>query len=325
MNPIIETERLTKTFDTTVAVERLDLEVHKGDVFGFLGPNGSGKTTTIRMLLGLIRPTAGRARIFGYDVATETRRILPRVGAIIETPVFYPYLSGLDNLRAMAIASGMQKATARRRIAETIELVGLEGRERDRYRQYSLGMKQRLGIAAALLNEPDLVLLDEPTNGLDPAGIQEMRELIRSLAASGRTVFVSSHVLHEVEQMCTHVGIMKRGQMVHSGRVSDLLAERGCVVIRLSSPDEALRAVSILSHARDTGASWLGSVEMENRAGSCCIEIDTVAARSVDLNRMLGVQGIYAAEIRCERADLEDLFMTMTTDVELLPPQKEVA
>ena len=194
VNIIISTSRLTKAFGRLVAVNDLHLQVMQGDVFGFLGPNGSGKTTTIRMLLGLIRPTAGRAIIFGMDTAQQLPSILPRMGAIVETPVFYPFLSAIDNLRVVGAASGMVWSKAnQRRIDEVLELVELHAQARMLYRKYSLGMKQRLGIAAALLTDPELVLLDEPTNGLDPAGMFEIRQLIQRLAALGKTIFLSSH------------------------------------------------------------------------------------------------------------------------------------
>src|SRR5438270_13065888 len=188
---IISTSRLTKAFGKLVAVNDLHLEVMRGDVFGFLGPNGSGKTTTIRMLLGLIRPTAGRVVIFGMDNTYQLPAILQRVGAIVETPVFYPFLSGMDNLHAVAAASGMRSGKAnRRRIDEVLELVELRAQAKTAYRKYSLGMKQRVGIAAALLADPELVLLDEPTNGVDPAGMFEIRQLIHRLAALGKTIFL---------------------------------------------------------------------------------------------------------------------------------------
>src|SRR5258706_2485425 len=212
---VISTSRLTKAFGNLVAVNDLHLQVMRGDVFGFLGPNGSGKTTTIRMLLGLIRPTAGRAVIFGMDVIQHMPSILPRIGAIVETPVFYPYLSGMDNLHVVGAASGMVSGKAnQRRIDEVLELVELHAQAKMAYRKYSLGMKQRLGIASALLTDPELVLLDEPTNGLDPAGMVEVRALIGQLAQRGTTVFLCSHLLHEVQQVCTRVAILKDGALL---------------------------------------------------------------------------------------------------------------
>src|SRR6266852_8191764 len=242
-NVIISTSRLTKAFGRLVAVNDLHLQVMRGDVFGFLGPNGSGKTTTIRMLLGLIRPTAGRAIIFGMDNAYQLPDILQRIGAIVETPVFYPYLSGKDNLHAVAAASGMVSGSAsNRRVEEVLEIVELGSQAKDAFRHYSLGMKQRLGIGAALLADPELVLLDEPTNGLDPAGQFEIRQLIQRLSTLGKTIFISSHFLHEVQQVCNRVAILQKGNLIKKGAVSELLQQSEQIVIRLNSADETQQA-----------------------------------------------------------------------------------
>src|SRR5437588_9170315 len=224
---IISTSRLTKAFGKLVAVNDLHLQVMRGDVFGFLGPNGSGKTTTIRMLLGLIRPTAGRAIIFGMDNSYQLPAILLRIGAIVETPVLYPYLSGLDNLRVVAANSGMVLGKANnRRIEEVLDIVELQAYGKLAYRKYSLGMKQRLGIAATLLADPELVMLDEPTNGLDPSGMIEIRQLIRRLSSLGKTIFLSSHLLAEVQQVCNRVAILRKGNLVKQGDVKELLSEQ---------------------------------------------------------------------------------------------------
>ena len=221
---IIDTERLTKAYGKLVAVNDLHVQVMRGDVFGFLGPNGAGKSTTIRMLLGLVRPTAGRAILFGMDTAYQMPTILRHVGAMIEMPVFYPYLTGIDNLRVVAVASGMVAGRAnQRRIEEVLELVELKKQARMAYRKYSLGMKQRLGIASALLIDPELVLLDEPTNGLDPAGMYEIRQLIQRLTSLGKTIFLSSHLLHEVQQVCNRVAILQQGNLIKQGNVRELL------------------------------------------------------------------------------------------------------
>src|SRR5215469_15830388 len=233
---VISTSHLTKSFNTLVAVNDLNLEVLRGDVFGFLGPNGSGKTTTIRMLLGLIRPTAGSVSLFGLDNSTHLAEILPRVGAIVETPVFYPYLSGVDNLRIVAAASGMRPGRANQaRIDEVLNLVDLSTRGGDAYRKYSLGMKQRLAIGAALLTDPELILLDEPTNGLDPAGVHEMRQLILRLSSTGKTVFLSSHILYEIQQVCNRVAILQKGRLLKQGNVQELLSEGRRLVVRLGT------------------------------------------------------------------------------------------
>src|SRR5258707_6313435 len=232
---IINTNRLTKAYGKLVAVNDLHLQVMRGDVFGFLGPNGAGKSTTIRMLLGLIRPTAGCAVIFGMDVIQHMPSILPRIGAIVETPVFYPYLSGMDNLHVVGAASGMVSGKAnQRRIDEVLELVELHAQAKMAYRKYSLGMKQRLGIAAALLTDPELVLLDEPTNGLDPAGMFEIRQLIQRLAALGKTIFLSSHLLNEVQQVCNRVAILQKGNLIKQGNVSELQRGSEQVLVRLN-------------------------------------------------------------------------------------------
>ena len=263
-NIIISTSRLTKAFGRLVAVNDLHLQVMRGDVFGFLGPNGSGKTTTIRMLLGLIRPTAGRAIIFGMDTAQQMPLILPRIGAIVETPVFYPYLSAVDNLRVIGAASGMVSGKAnQRRIDEVLELVELHVQAKMAYRKYSLGMKQRLGIAAALLTDPELVLLDEPTNGLDPAGMFEIRQLILRLASLGKTIFLSSHLLNEVQQVCNRVAILQKGNLIKQGNVRELLRGSEQVLIRLNTLEEIQQAKIILEEAKQQGAHWISDVHIQ--------------------------------------------------------------
>src|SRR5437762_12494504 len=267
-NIIISTNRLTKAFGRLVAVNDLHLQVMRGDVFGFLGPNGSGKTTTIRMLLGLIRPTAGRAIIFGMDTAQQMPLILHRIGAIVETPVFYPYLSAVDNLRVIGAASGMVSGKVnQRRIDEVLELVELRAQAKIVYRKYSVGMKQRLGIAAALLTNPELVLLDEPTNGLDPGGVIEIRQLIRRLSELGKTIFLSSHILHEVQQVCNRVAILQRGNLIKQGDVSELLRHSQQIEVRLNREDETHYALSLLQQMR-IQADWITGVSIEqNKQG----------------------------------------------------------
>jgi ABC-2 type transport system ATP-binding protein len=220
----IASSGLTKRFrGGQLAVDRVDLAVPRGAVYGFLGPNGSGKTTTIRMLLGLAYPTSGTAEVLGTPMPDGAVRVLSRVGALVEGPAFYPYLSGWDNLARFDAADRTAAAgTARARIGEALERVGLTGAARKRFRNYSLGMKQRLAIAAALLAPRDLIVLDEPTNGLDPQGTREVRTLIRQIAADGITVFVSSHLLAEVEQVSTHVGVMRLGRLVFQGELAEL-------------------------------------------------------------------------------------------------------
>jgi len=220
----VATQGLTKRFrGGQVAVDRLDLAVPRGAVFGFLGPNGSGKTTTIRMLLGLIRPTSGSHSLLGLPMPDRAGTVLPRVGALVEGPAFHPYLSGRDNLRRLDAADRTaDPATEKRRIEEALDRVGLLAAARKRYRNYSLGMRQRLAIAAGLLQPRELLILDEPTNGLDPQGTREVRSLISELAGGGATVMLSTHLLAEVEQICTHVGVMHIGKLITQGTIADL-------------------------------------------------------------------------------------------------------
>ncbi|XXF75095.1 ABC transporter ATP-binding protein [Myxococcaceae bacterium GXIMD 01537] len=241
MEAAIEARGLTKRYGAFAAVDALDLDVRRGAVCGFLGPNGAGKTTTIRMLLGLVRPTAGTARILGRPLE-DRAALCTRVGAIIETPAFYPFLSGEENLRVLAGASAAP--VPRTRVAALLERVGLEERARDKAGTYSLGMRQRLGIASALLTDPELLFLDEPTNGLDPAGMQEVRALLGSLAQEGRTVFVSSHQLGEVEQVCTDIVILQRGVKKLQGSVASLLEEGRRLEFQVSP---VARAVEVLA------------------------------------------------------------------------------
>jgi ABC-2 type transport system ATP-binding protein len=312
---IISTSRLTKAFGKLVAVNDLHLEVMQGDVFGFLGPNGSGKTTTIRMLLGLIRPTAGRVVMFGMDNTYQLPAILQRVGAIVETPVFYPYLSGSDNLFAVAAASGMRSGKAnRRRIEEVLELVELSAQAKMAYRKYSLGMKQRLGIAATLLTDPELVMLDEPTNGLDPSGMFEIRQLIHRLAELGKTIFLSSHLLNEVQQVCNRVAILQRGNLIKQGNVRELLRGSEQVLVRLNAPKETQEALTILRGARERGADWINNIAVEpNREGQPTLRIDAPKARSAEINALLASNNLFAAELHPYEGSLEEIFLQLTT------------
>jgi ABC-2 type transport system ATP-binding protein len=236
----IETVGLSKFFGRRCAARSISLEIPQRAIFGFLGPNGAGKTTMIRMLLGLVRPTSGTGRILGHDIRRERAAILPYVGALVESPAFYAYLSGRDNLRVLMRTAGHEYP---RRIAEVLEQVDLTHCADDRVRTYSLGMKQRLAIAAALLNHPRILFLDEPTNGLDPAGTVEIRKLIQRLGSAGHTIFLSSHQLHEVEQVCTDVAIINQGQMVTQGRVADLTRE-GRALLVVAEPLALLQVVA---------------------------------------------------------------------------------
>lgn len=244
----IRTHGLTKRFRTgQVAVAGIDLAVPRGAVYGFLGPNGSGKTTTIRMLLGLVVPTAGRVDLLGMPMPQSAARVLPRVGALVEGPAFQPYLSGRANLaRLDAVDASADPRTARARADAALDRVGLGAAADKRYRQYSLGMKQRLGLAAALLRPRDLLVLDEPTNGLDPQGTREVRHLVRELADAGTTVLVSSHLLAEIEQVCTHIGIMGGGRLLLQGPREHLTARRGSRVVVRTPQDDAPAALAEL-------------------------------------------------------------------------------
>jgi ABC-2 type transport system ATP-binding protein len=311
---VIATSHLTKSFDTLVAVNDVNLEVLRGDVFGFLGPNGSGKTTTIRMLLGLIQPTHGSTALFGLDTSRHLREVLPRVGAIVETPVFYPYLSGVDNLRMVAAASGMQLGKANQaRIDEVLTLVDLASRGRDAYRKYSLGMKQRLAIGAALLTDPELILLDEPTNGLDPAGVHEMRQLILRLAAIGKTVFLSSHILYEIQQVCNRVAILQKGRLLKQGNVQELLHEGRRLVVRLGTSEETAQAQVILQQASQHEMNWIAGVSSgTDKHNLPALFVDAPVAHSQEITALLAQNNLFIAEMYQSEASLEDFFLELT-------------
>jgi ABC-type multidrug transport system ATPase subunit len=240
---VIRTRALVKRYGRVRAVDGIDLDVQEGDVYGFLGANGSGKTTTVRVLLGLVLPTSGEVELLGQRMPRAARRVLPRVGALVEGPAHHGHLSGRANLALLdAAGPGGSRRTRRRRIEEVLEQVGLAGVDRRPVRAYSLGMRQRLGLAGALLRRPELLVLDEPTNGLDPQGISEIRELLLDLHRGGTTVFLSSHLLAEVEQLCTRVGVLDRGRMVLQDRLATLTAPTGATVVHTPAP-ERVRAL----------------------------------------------------------------------------------
>ena len=304
------TRGLRKRYGTRVALNSLDLSVPSGVVYGFLGPNGAGKTTTMRLLTGLIRPDGGSIELLGRPFRGGDRRRLFEVGALIESPAFYPFLSGRENLRALAAAGA---PVPRGRIEELLELVGLRERARDRVSGYSLGMKQRLGIGAALLNDPRLLLLDEPANGLDPAGIVAMRDTLRGLAATGRTVFVSSHILGEVRQLADVVGIVAAGRIVREGPIEALLAEQGVIRVRVT-PEEAGRATAILADlvaGEGQVAGVAGAVARIAGEGGAWLSVRLGADRASELNRVLAGAGIWASGIETG-SDLEQLFLELT-------------
>ncbi len=291
---VIETRELGKRYDgRIVAVDRLSLRVRRGEVYGFLGPNGAGKTTTLRMLLGLVRPTSGSALVLGAPPGSPES--LARVGALIESPTFYPFLSGRDNLRVLARYSGAPEA----RVDAVLREVDLAARAGDRFRTYSLGMKQRLGIAGALLKDPELLILDEPTNGMDPAGMAEMRGFIRDLGQGRRTVLLSSHLMSEVEQVSDRVGVISDGELVREGTVDELRGRESLWV--RAEPLEA--AQRVLRTVR-------GVEEVARLNGGLRIAADPVAAPTI--NRALVEAGIAVGELRPERDSLEKIFLELT-------------
>jgi ABC-2 type transport system ATP-binding protein len=294
---ILRTQGLTKRFGRLVAVKDLNLELHCGEVFGFLGPNGAGKSTTVGMILGLITPTAGKIELFGRDLTASPWKALRRIGAVIEEPAFYPYLSGWDNLAALAASIGNIKPS---KIAEVLERVNLKERAGDKYSRYSSGMKQRLGIASTLLRDPDLIILDEPTNGLDPAGTKEIRELIPRLAHESRSVFLCSHLLHEVEMICDRVAIIKQGVMIASAPVKELLTRDQMLQIRVADPAPAAAFLKTLN--------WIKSVRVEGEY----VIVDTPPDSAADVNKALAQQQIFAAELTTRNTSLESIFLELT-------------
>ncbi|MHB6908097.1 ABC transporter ATP-binding protein [Streptomyces sp. CB02959] len=312
---VIATRGLTKTYrGDRPAVDGLDLAVPRGSVFGFLGPNGSGKTTTIRMLMGLIEPTAGTARVLGRPMPRAVREVLPRVGALIEGPALYGFLSGRDNLRRFDAADpAADPRTRTRRVGEALERVGLSAAAGKKARTYSLGMKQRLGLAAALLQPRELLVLDEPTNGLDPQGMREIRTLVRELAADGTTVFLSSHLLDEIEQVCTHAAVMARGRLVTQGPVAGLttavLGPGGHGRLTVTTPDPA-DAVRVLKEHGLTGLRADGdrvTGELPDTPPDGAPPPDPA-----ELNAALVRAGVRVRAFGTERPSLEDVFVRLT-------------
>ncbi|HMO56887.1 MAG TPA: ABC transporter ATP-binding protein [Roseiflexaceae bacterium] len=299
MELAIQTEQLTKRFGTRVVVNDISLAVQSGAIFGFLGPNGAGKTTTIAMLLGLVRPSAGWVRLFGIDIPQHATRALQQVGAMIEAPAFYPYLSGYDNLRVMTRAGGLPDSAAN----HALTLVDLVAHSHALFRTYSQGMRQRLGIAAALLHNPRLIILDEPTNGLDPAGQIEIRGLIRSLAERGHTIFLSSHMLHEVEQLCDQVAILKAGTVMLQGSVHELLHREPQLIVRIAGDQSA--AIPLLQ-----AIPWIQRVERH----ADYLVLTAPLERSAEINTLLVQQAIPVAEIRAREERLEEMFLAVTAD-----------
>jgi ABC-2 type transport system ATP-binding protein len=296
----LATRDLRKSYGSRLALDGLDLSVPSGVVYGFLGPNGAGKTTTMRLLTGLLHADAGSIELLGQPFRSGDRKRLFEVGALVENPSFYPYLSGRQNLRVLA-ATGARVPDGR--IEELLELVGLRERARDKVGSYSLGMKQRLGIAGALMSDPKLLLLDEPANGLDPAGIVAMRETLRRLAAGGKTVFVSSHLLAEVRVLADVVGIIARGRLVREGSLESLLSDQGVVRVRVPR-DQRAAARAMLERLAPVDAPADGD-------GDPWLSIHLDASRAAEANRLLAESGIYASGLE-SGTDLELLFLELT-------------
>jgi ABC-2 type transport system ATP-binding protein len=297
----IATVGRAKRFGSQLAVAGIDLAVPRGSIYGFLGPNGSGKTTTIRMLLGLIQPASGSQRLLGVDMPAGANAVLPRVGSLVEGPAFYPQLSGRANLARLDAADRTASPrTATARIETALDRVGLLAAAGKRYRAYSLGMKQRLAIAAGLLQPRELLILDEPTNGLDPQGTREVRTLIRGIAADGTTVFVSSHLLAEVDQICSHVGVMRAGQLVFQGTLEEMRS-RGTprILVRTAEPEKAAQVLAGLGLADVTVAGREVTAQLGEQAP------ETVCAELVHAE-------VPVAGLDTPRASLEDLFVELT-------------
>ncbi|MGI9649322.1 MAG: ABC transporter ATP-binding protein [Acidimicrobiia bacterium] len=296
---VIETAGLTKHYADVVAVADLSLVVPRGTVFGLLGTNGAGKTTIIGTLLGLIRPTAGTIRLFGAEINGSTDQAVRRIGAIMETPAFYPFLSGRDNLRYF---QGIAGSEGEDEIERLLELVDLTARADARFNTYSLGMKHRLGIAYSMLGDPEMLLLDEPTNGLDPSGMAEVRQLLRDLGDGNRTIVLASHLLNEVEQVCDHVAILSEGSVVAEGAVHDLIGSRDRIHVVTTDNGAAQRALAELD--------WVRSVSVDEGA----LLVEAPSERAGDLSEALARVAVYPTELRTVTTSLEQYFLEVTGD-----------
>ncbi len=296
--PVISAAGLRKTFGSRVAVAGLDLEVPEGGVFGFLGPNGSGKTTTIRMLLGLMRPTGGTASVLGVAPGPALHTVMPRIGSIVESPALFPYLTGRRNLELLGRIQGIGPKA----VEQVLARVGLAARADDRVAKYSLGMKQRLALAAALLKDPALLILDEPANGLDPQGMKELRDLVKSLGAEGRTVFVSSHLLSEIQLMCDRVAILQGGVRITQGTVEEVLAlgRHTGLIVRVSDPGSAATVL---------GQAGIGATAVE---GSDRLRVELPHDAGARVTEVLARAGLFLSELVPDEVDLETVFLELT-------------
>lgn len=295
METVLSIQKLTKNFGKLCAVNNLDLEVKRGQVFGMLGPNGSGKTTTLGMLMGVVNPTAGSFSWFGEAATHHTRK---KIGAVLEHPIFYPYLSGQKNLELNAMIKGADPNN----IPKVLETVELTARKDDKYRTYSLGMKQRLAIASALVSDPIILILDEPTNGLDPMGIAEIREIIKKIAADGKTIILASHLLDEVQKVCTHFAVLKRGTLMHTGPVDDVGKGEEIVEVQAYHDDLGVLLQEFLGS---------GSIKKENGIFQVMMKD---GYHSKDLNRFLFDKGIVASHLITRKKSLEKQFLEILSD-----------
>lgn len=293
---VIETTGLTKRYRKTLAVDEVSLKVEQGQIFGFLGPNGAGKTTTIGMLLGIITPTGGSFKLFGSESRRELHEARQRIGATLEYPNFYPYLSGQDNLRIVANVKGK----GRKEVDRVLDVVGLAKRKKTAFKAFSLGMKQRLALAATMLGDPELIILDEPANGLDPEGMREIRGIIKDLADRGTTVFLSSHLLSEVERTCTHVAIIQNGQVIRQASVEEI--KSGNVIVGLQGGD--------LEQLHGIVEDYPGVISASVRDGSVVAELKDDDIASV--NRFVAEKGVYLSHLAQRERTLEDVFMELT-------------
>ena len=295
METVLSVNKLTKNFGKLCAVNQLDLEVKRGQVFGMLGPNGSGKTTTLGMLMGVVNPTAGDFNWFGEPATNLTRR---KIGAVLEHPIFYPYLSGQKNLELNAMIKGADPNN----IAKVLDIVELTARKDDKYKTYSLGMKQRLAIASALVSDPVILILDEPTNGLDPMGIAEIREIIKRIANDGKTIILASHLLDEVQKVCTHFAVLKRGNLMHIGPVDDVGKGEEIVEVQAYHDDLGVLLQEFIGS---------GTIKKENGIFQVMMK---EGFHSKDLNRFLFDRGIVASYLATRKKSLEKQFLEILAD-----------
>lgn len=297
METVLSTHQLTKNFGKLCAVNQLTLEVQRGQVFGMLGPNGSGKTTTLGMLMGVVNPTAGQFTWFGQPATHETRK---KIGAVLEHPIFYPYLSGQKNLELTAMIKGAPKE----HIAKVLEIVELTARKEDKYRTYSLGMKQRLAIASALLNDPIVLILDEPTNGLDPMGIAEIRTIIKRIAADGKTIILASHLLDEVQKVCSHFAVLRKGNLVHSGPVDDV-----------GKGEETVEVLAYHDDLTSLLQNFEGALSLKKEGANYIVKMKQ-GFHSQDLNRFLFSKGIVLSHLVTQKKSLEKQFLEILLEAE---------